>query len=327
MLIQARSPSPPILPSSASRANDSRNGAVFGGWVALLVAIASVFVPFPTFWLYGPLILAAFICGIVAIAQGKAGRGIILLLCSLVLPPIAILIFWTAVLGTGSVLSHSTNFWSTLTNFQAAAPGRKDAPPSESKPTQTAKYEQAADATARSECAYTLIQIDLAKQQWALENRKQSTDTPAVSDLVPYLGGFPKCPSGGVYSIHMVGESPTCSISGHGIDAPGKSAVGECIDNLRLIDSAKQQWALEHRQQITATPTISDLLSYLGSVGGFPDCPSGGTYSIKAVGEMPTCSIPGHEFPSLPSRQVQISNEKIDAILGSTNLPSSVTNK
>ncbi len=69
-----------------------------------------------------------------------------------------------------------------------------------------------------------------------------------------------------------------------------------CINNLREIYSAKAQWALELNKTATDTPTEQDLLSYLpGNV--FPVCPSGGTYTIGAVGNPPTCSIPGHVLP------------------------------
>ncbi|MGA2028554.1 MAG: hypothetical protein ABSG87_00560 [Verrucomicrobiota bacterium] len=69
-----------------------------------------------------------------------------------------------------------------------------------------------------------------------------------------------------------------------------------CINNLREIDAAKQQWALEKNKTADAIPTAQDLVAYLPN-GIFPTCPSGGTYSINAVGEPPTCSIPGHVLP------------------------------
>lgn len=69
-----------------------------------------------------------------------------------------------------------------------------------------------------------------------------------------------------------------------------------CIANLRLIYLAKQAWALEKNKTDTDTPTEQDLLPYLkGSV--FPVCPSGGTYTIGPVGQLPTCSTPGHVLP------------------------------
>jgi hypothetical protein len=69
-----------------------------------------------------------------------------------------------------------------------------------------------------------------------------------------------------------------------------------CINNLRQIDAAKQQWALVNSKTDEAIPTAADLLPYLKG-GVFPVCPSGGTYTISAVGLPPTCSVPGHVLP------------------------------
>ena len=69
-----------------------------------------------------------------------------------------------------------------------------------------------------------------------------------------------------------------------------------CISNLREISVAKTAWALENDEPATAVPTEQDLLPYLPG-GVFPVCPSGGIYSINAVGVPPTCSIPGHVLP------------------------------
>jgi DNA polymerase III gamma/tau subunit len=66
----------------------------------------------------------------------------------------------------------------------------------------------------------------------------------------------------------------------------------ECLDNLRQIDAAKQQWALENGKSVDAVPTSEDLLPYLTNQT-FPVCPSGGIYSINAVGIPPSCSIHG----------------------------------
>jgi methyl-accepting chemotaxis protein len=68
-----------------------------------------------------------------------------------------------------------------------------------------------------------------------------------------------------------------------------------CINNLREIYAAKQEWALENNKTIGDLPTAQDLAPYLPN--GFPVCPSGGTYTIGAVGQLPTCSIPGHVLP------------------------------
>jgi chromosome segregation ATPase len=70
-----------------------------------------------------------------------------------------------------------------------------------------------------------------------------------------------------------------------------------CINNLRQIDAAKQQWALENTKTTDAVPKAQDLLPYLKD-GIFPVCPDGGNYTINAVGELPTCSIQGHVLPA-----------------------------
>ncbi len=67
-----------------------------------------------------------------------------------------------------------------------------------------------------------------------------------------------------------------------------------CIRNLRQIDVAKQQWALEMQKPVTATPAEEDLTRYLP---GKLQCPAGGVYTLNAVGERPTCSIPNHRLP------------------------------
>jgi chromosome segregation ATPase len=72
--------------------------------------------------------------------------------------------------------------------------------------------------------------------------------------------------------------------------------LNTCINNLRQIDAAKQEWALENDKTADAIPTALDLLPYLKD-GIFPMCPAGGTYTINAVGVLPTCSIPGHVLP------------------------------
>src|SRR6266705_6914537 len=69
-----------------------------------------------------------------------------------------------------------------------------------------------------------------------------------------------------------------------------------CINNLRQIDGAIQQWALENKKGPADTVGFTDISSYLkNSV----ICPSGGTtaadsYTIKDVATKPTClKVPG----------------------------------
>jgi outer membrane murein-binding lipoprotein Lpp len=67
-----------------------------------------------------------------------------------------------------------------------------------------------------------------------------------------------------------------------------------CINTLRQLDGAKQQWALEHSKTADAVPGLQEIAPYLP---GPPVCPAGGTYTLNAVGQPVTCSIPGHALP------------------------------
>ena len=69
------------------------------------------------------------------------------------------------------------------------------------------------------------------------------------------------------------------------------SQTNACINNLRIIDAAKQQWALETGQATTATPSSSNIVPYLGRSGSImPTCPiAAATYNILALTAVPTC--------------------------------------
>ena len=69
-----------------------------------------------------------------------------------------------------------------------------------------------------------------------------------------------------------------------------------CINNLRMIEAAKNEWALEHSKKPADVPASQDLTPYFKS-GAFPTCPAGGTYTIGAVSNAPTCSVSGHKLP------------------------------
>jgi prepilin-type N-terminal cleavage/methylation domain-containing protein len=85
-----------------------------------------------------------------------------------------------------------------------------------------------------------------------------------------------------------------------------------CINNLRLIDGAIQQWALENGKNstdsITSAILTTSLTQYLGRGGtgkinstqsGGVRCPSTGTYKGSTVNAKPTCTKTdlGHVLP------------------------------
>jgi hypothetical protein len=86
--------------------------------------------------------------------------------------------------------------------------------------------------------------------------------------------------------------------------ARNESHRNSCINNLRLIDSCKQQWALEQRKKATDVPTVTEFWEQFW--GGrpkpineaeLPCCPNDPaqsfrtSYQIGSVGELPICLI------------------------------------
>jgi hypothetical protein len=72
-----------------------------------------------------------------------------------------------------------------------------------------------------------------------------------------------------------------------------------CINNMRQIDSAIQQWALEANKQAFDVPDRTAFVKYIKG-NALPVCPGGGAYTIGAtVATIPsvTCTQPGHALP------------------------------
>ena len=76
------------------------------------------------------------------------------------------------------------------------------------------------------------------------------------------------------------------------------SQTNMCIDNLRMLDAAKQQWALEQGKVATAVPQPTDIQPYLGrGAGVLPVCPIDPqqsfdtSYILQNCQTSPTCQI------------------------------------
>jgi type II secretory pathway pseudopilin PulG len=78
------------------------------------------------------------------------------------------------------------------------------------------------------------------------------------------------------------------------VKARNTSQSNACINNMRQIDSAVQQWALENGKKDTDAPdtTATGVPSYIKG-GTMPVCPAGGTYALAAtVGVTPVVTCP-----------------------------------
>jgi hypothetical protein len=79
------------------------------------------------------------------------------------------------------------------------------------------------------------------------------------------------------------------------------SPANICINNLRQIDAAASEFAVEnHLTNGSRINFPNDLTPYikLNSEGKIPSCPSGGVYHIARVGRSPICSLGTTEVPA-----------------------------
>jgi prepilin-type N-terminal cleavage/methylation domain-containing protein len=91
------------------------------------------------------------------------------------------------------------------------------------------------------------------------------------------------------------------------VKARATSQANACINNMRQIDAAVQQFALENHLTTGASVTMNtDLTPYikLNANGSIPPCPAGGSYTVNTVGASPqvNCSLsttvtPAHVQP------------------------------
>ena len=90
------------------------------------------------------------------------------------------------------------------------------------------------------------------------------------------------------------------------IRARATSQANACINNLRQIDAAINEWALENgKSNGAAVGGVSTVSAYikLNSANSVPGCPASGTYATFSVGSTPqvSCSLstasPAHALP------------------------------
>jgi prepilin-type N-terminal cleavage/methylation domain-containing protein len=79
------------------------------------------------------------------------------------------------------------------------------------------------------------------------------------------------------------------------VKARATSQQNACINNMRQITAAVNQWALETGQTTGTAVNNNDLTPYiqLNSNSSIPPCPAGGTYTVGEIGNLPqvTCSL------------------------------------
>ena len=86
------------------------------------------------------------------------------------------------------------------------------------------------------------------------------------------------------------------------VKARATAQKNACINNLRQIDGAKEQYALEARLT-TGVAVNTNLVNEYIKGTNTPICPANGAYTYGAVGENPICSLAasqGHTLTVTP---------------------------
>lgn len=73
------------------------------------------------------------------------------------------------------------------------------------------------------------------------------------------------------------------------VKARETSQRNSCINNLRQIDGAKDQWAIEHNVRTGEATVDAEVNQYIK--GGEPECPADGVYTYNVIGSDPACSL------------------------------------
>lgn len=82
------------------------------------------------------------------------------------------------------------------------------------------------------------------------------------------------------------------------------SSMSACVANLKRIEEAKQQWALENNKKPADIPSETDIFGEGRPIRVKPGCPDGGTYILGALSEKPKCTVgpPAHTLDYDPKR-------------------------
>ena len=83
------------------------------------------------------------------------------------------------------------------------------------------------------------------------------------------------------------------------VKARQTSQENVCINNMRQIDSAKEQWAMQANANAGAVAGAAEISPYL--MGGvIPACPAAGTYTLHVIAQEPECSTHGSLSAAVP---------------------------
>ena len=84
------------------------------------------------------------------------------------------------------------------------------------------------------------------------------------------------------------------------VQARNAARSGNCINNLRVVDSGKEQYAIENNVASGGACTSANITAYLKN-NVMPSCPGTSTaYTVNVIGTLPTCSLSGASSGATP---------------------------
>ncbi len=130
------------------------------------------------------------------------------------------------------------------------------------------------------------------KQQLATQVQTAQAQAQGAQEQVQALRAAPAQPGA---PGQLAGAAQVAAAAHAGQPPPSleQAQSAACINNLRMLDGAKQQWALEKQKPSGALLTAADIAPYLKG-NTLPVCPAGGVYTFNPVGLAPICNLPGH---------------------------------
>lgn len=103
--------------------------------------------------------------------------------------------------------------------------------------------------------------------------------------------------AGGFGEAAIAGRPPRPDRAGAGTKTLSAEARQACVANLKLIDGAKEEWAVANHKTVGTEVKMSDLVP--GYLKSEPKCPLGGAYIVNPVGTDPVCPNYNRADPEL----------------------------
>lgn len=131
------------------------------------------------------------------------------------------------------------------------------------------------------------VQTAQAQAQNAEARALRQSATPGAQGMPTAPGQTPEATAAAAAFASRYGLKPA---------TPEAANAVACLANLRLIESAKQQWAVDNNKPGGTLVTMDFLAPYFRT-NNAPVCPAGGVYTLNPIGLGPTCTVQGHALP------------------------------